>query len=249
MAYEDQLNQIRARLSVGSLTDAAFDQLLSARARSKSSQHWSPFCVGRRAALRFAERGARRILDVGSGPGKFCIAAASARPELEVHGIEQRAGLAASAITLARRLGLRNLQLRAGDALLAPWRTFDGFYFFNPFAENVLTIEDTIDQTVELSPARFCTQLLQVAKLLTAARKGTVIVTYHGLGGFIPSSYDLIREELVGAGCLRTWVKTTSREAAWYHVDQADDVSRTTRARVEGKLLAPLFSSPGAPAA
>jgi protein-L-isoaspartate O-methyltransferase len=166
MPYEDQLDQIRARLSVGSVTDTAFDQLLSAGARWKSSQHWSPFCVGRRAGLRFAERDARRILDVGSGPGKFCIAAASARPELEVHGIEQRAGLAASAITLASRLGLQNLQLRAGDALLAPWRTFDGFY-----------------------------------------------------------------------------------EAAWYHVDRADDVSRTTRARVEGKLLAPLFSTPGAPAA
>jgi hypothetical protein len=79
-------------------------------------------------------------------------------------------------------------------------------------------------------------ELLLVAHLLSTARVGATVVTYHGLGGPIPSSYDLVSEEPCGTACLRTWVKTRDRELAFYHVDRADDVERVPRAYLERKF-------------
>lgn len=230
------LERIHAGLRAGTLWDGAFDWLLPAMAREKSAQYWSPLSVARRAALRFAERGVQRVLDVGAGPGKFCIAAAIAQPDLEFCGIEQRAGLVEAARTLAAAFSLRNVQLRAGDAFGIPWRDFDGFFFFNPFAENVFRSHDRFDFTVELSEARLATALIRTSELLSSLRIGTVVVTYCGLGGPIPSSYDLLREEPVGSGLVRTWLKRRSHEFAWYHLEEEDSVSRLFRAVADRNL-------------
>jgi SAM-dependent methyltransferase len=182
--------------------------------------------VARRAALRFAERGVRRVLDVGAGPGKFCIAAALAQPALEFCGVEQRVALVDAARALASKLCVKNVQLRAEDAFDVPWSDFDGLFFFNPFAENVFGSHDAFDATVELSEARLATELLRTAELLSSLRIGTVAITYCGLGGPIPSSYDLMREESIGSGTLRTWIKRRSHESDWFHLDERDSVSR-----------------------
>jgi hypothetical protein len=85
---------------------------------------------------------------------------------------------------------------------------------------------------VPLSAARFRDELLGVASLLGSTRVGSVVITYHGLGGPIPSSYDLVCEDLVGTATLRTWVKTRLYEADWYHLDRVDDVPRVPRAEL-----------------
>jgi hypothetical protein len=54
-------------------------------------------------------------------------------------------------MNLASRLRLANVQFRIGDALLTSWHTFDGFYFFNPFSENVFGDYDRFDDEVDLS--------------------------------------------------------------------------------------------------
>ena len=92
------LNRSCADLLAGSVSDAAFDGLLPAVARVKSKQYWSPISVARRAATRFARHGCRRVLDVGCGPGKFCIAGAIERPDVHFFGVEQRTGLAETAM-------------------------------------------------------------------------------------------------------------------------------------------------------
>ncbi len=246
MPTDAHFARARASLLGGDNPDGAFDRLLPALAHAKSRQYWSPLCVARRAAIRFAERGARRVLDVGAGPGKFCIAAALTRPDLQFCGIEQRTGLVETARGLSTRLGVRNLEFRVGNALSVAWGEFDGFYFFNPFAENAFSSEDTFGETVALSGNRLGVELLRVTKLLSSLRTGSLVVTYCGLGGPIPSSYDLLSEELVGSASLRTWVKRRLLEEGWYHLDQQDDVSRAPRKYVERKLRrpVPLFRVP-----
>jgi SAM-dependent methyltransferase len=194
--------------------------------RIKARRYWTPVSVARRAALRFAAHRARRILDVGAGPGKFCIAAAYAQPDLEFCGVEQRGGLVDVARDLALQLRLGKLQFRVGNALSLEWREFDGLYFFNPFGENLFASEDTFDDAVELSESRLASELPRVLGLLSSLRSGAVVVTYCGLGGAIPSSFDLLREEPVGSGPLRTWVRRRSYEDCWCHLDFHDDVSR-----------------------
>jgi SAM-dependent methyltransferase len=217
----DYVERIRELLAGGGLLDAAFDQLLPPAARSKSLLHWTPLSVARLAALRFAEHGARCVLDAGSGPGKFCVVGATVCPELAFVGIEQRIGLVSAAKELAEGLGVTNAHFELGDALGRSWAPFDGFYFFNPFAENALGTHDLFDATRGEARRRFGSEARRVALRLREARRGSVLVTYHGLGGPIPSSYELATEEDSGFGCLRTWVKTRDREEKWVYLDYA----------------------------
>jgi SAM-dependent methyltransferase len=233
MPTADGFARVRAHLQRGARWDGAFDWLLPPLARTKGRRYWSPLSVARRAALRFTEFGVRRVLDVGAGPGKFCIAAALARPDLALCGIEQRHALVKTAQELAAGLRLTNVEFRVGDALMVPWRGFDGLFFFNPFGENVFATEDTFDSGVELSERRLAAELLGTFRKLSSLRLGSVAVTYCGLGGPIPSSYDLVREEPVGSAALRTWVKRRSYEAEWLHLDQQDEVSMLPRPSVE----------------
>jgi SAM-dependent methyltransferase len=236
MATTDRFDQVRASLLEGRRWDGSFDDLLPLPVRVKASRYWSPLSVACRAASRFADFGARQILDVGAGPGKFCIAAALARPELQLCGVEQREPLVDIARDLALRLELPNLEFRIGNALSIPWAEFDGFYFFNPFSENIFSSENIFDDAVELSEARLASELLCVIELLSSLRTGTVVVTYCGLGGAIPSSFDLMREEPVGSGALRTWIKRRSYEDVWCHLDLHDDVSRMRRRGLQEHL-------------
>ncbi|HET7544141.1 MAG TPA: methyltransferase domain-containing protein [Polyangiaceae bacterium] len=174
--------------------------------------------MARRAALRFAEHGVRQVLDVGSGPGKFCIAAALARPDIDFFGIDRGVQLTATAAALAAKLRVPNAQFKVGDVLDAPWHDFNGFYFFNPFGDN--SASDGSDGR---------TDLIRVAERLGEASRGAIVVTYHGLGGAIPSTYDLLSEEPVGTGQLRVWIKNRSRAVGWYHLDYAYGVSRAPR--------------------
>jgi Methyltransferase domain len=125
----DDDRMLRSHLLADDVLDMEFDELLSPVAKARSREFWTPVWVARRAAARFAERGVRRVLDVGSGPGKFCIVAASAQPELEFCGIEQREQLVESANDLAQRLHVGNSEFSVGDALAASWHSLVGFTF------------------------------------------------------------------------------------------------------------------------
>src|SRR5258706_1311237 len=217
--HEDYLDRVRERLAAGRLLDAAFDVLLPPAGRAKSTLHWTPVGVAHAVALRFAGHGARYVLDAGSGPGKFCVVAASACPYLTFLGIEQRVGLVSAARELSARLKVMNAHFELGDALDRSWAPFDGFYFFNPFAENALGVDGVFDAAGSVAKRRFGTEAMRVARRLREARRGSVLITYHGLGGPIPSSYELTLEENVGTGCLRTWIKTRDCEEEWVYLD------------------------------
>jgi predicted RNA methylase len=234
MPNDQYVGRIAARLRTGEVFDGGFDQLLPLHARAHSLWHWSPVYVAQRAAVRFAEHGARRVLDVGAGPGKFCIVAGASQPGLEFHGVEQHVELVATAKRLAELLDLRNVRFSSGDALLALTGPFDGFYFFNPFFDDPFGAEEHAGLRSEPPIPRIAAAAIRVTDSLRSARDRTVVVTYHGLGGPIPSSYDLVCEEPVGSGCLRTWVKTRANEESWYYLDEADDVTRVPRWYVEG---------------
>lgn len=236
MRGEELFERIRAQMLSAVTVDSAFDGLLPPLARAKSRQYWSPLCVAHRAAPRFHERGVKRVLDVGAGPGKFCIAAGFASPNVEYCGVEQRVALVEAARHLATSLQLKNVEFRLGNVLQVPWSEFDGFFFYNPLVENVFGADLAFDETVELSGSRFGGELLKIVELLSSVRVGSVVVTYCGLGGPIPSSYELRLEETVGAGRLRTWIKSRAYEANWYYLDHHKDVGRAPRRYIERKL-------------
>jgi len=220
--------------SVGTMTDAEFDALLPSEVQRASRIYWTPVAVARRAAHVFEELGVRRVLDVGSGPGKFCVVAAARAPSIAFVGIEHRPQLVTIAQALAAEVGITNATFSVGDTTRIPWTDFDACYVYNPFAENSFDAEDQFDSTVELSHARYVGEARRVADELAAAPVGRIVLTYHGLSGPIPSSYELVHIETAGTGWLRVWRKGTAGKADKYWVEEGPDVSCWVAAPVEG---------------
>jgi hypothetical protein len=216
---------LRRHLARQVLDDAAFDAMYAGPIQAKSASFWTPLAVASRAAALFALHGARRVLDVGSGPGKFCLAAGCMHPDLDFVGIEHRAELVSAACLAQSRLGLENVGFLYGDATRAPWDRFDGLYLFNPFSENLCDHDEQLDNTVELSTARYMSDVRRVAAALATAAVGNCVVTYHGFGGPIPSSYELIHAERAQTDWLRVWIKQrpTARGDGCF-VERGDDV-------------------------
>lgn len=217
-------------------SDALFDRELPRYVRDRSRQYWTPVAVAARVAASFREWGAGRVLDVGCGPGKFCVVAACLQPELQFHGIDRRQRLVRLGTRLARRFGADNVRLSAGDVTQMQWEHYDGFYFFNPFAESTFEACERFDDTVDLSMVRFGSELLRVESLLEKASPGTVVVTYHGLGGPIPASYELVADERAGSDRIRTWVQGPARSSRWAWLETLGGVRQLSRRELHDTL-------------
>jgi predicted RNA methylase len=224
--------------------DASFDRQLPRRIRARSRQYWTPVAVAIRVAARFRNHCARSILDVGCGPGKFCIVAGCLDPKFAVHGIDQRPRLVRHGARLARKLGAHNVRLSVGDVTRMSWDAYQGLYFFNPFAENIFHKQDRFDEEVQLSALRFASELLRVERLLERARVGTVVVTYHGLGGPIPSSYELVTDERAGSDHVRTWIQRQRPDSRWVWLEMQDAVLRVARRDLHSALASLICECP-----
>ena len=203
--------------------DAAFDSIYPPSIRAISRRYWTPVDVARRAALLFREAGVRRVLDVGSGVGKFVLVAAAVAPEVTFVGVEQRARLVEVARRAHQRLRLPNAVFTVGEATASSWRGFDGLYFFNPFAENLFLDGEQVDDAVELTEARFFRDIVRTERALREASLGTSIVTYHGMSGRMPACYELSQSMRAGSDWLRLWVKTREH-AEGFFLEHGDDV-------------------------
>lgn len=203
---------VAERLRSGAhVSDAAFDALLPTPLRRGSLTWWTPVQVALTAAGWLAEAGAQRVIDVGAGLGKFC-AIAALRTQRAVVGVEHRAPLVAAGQALASALRAEVELVQGGLEAVQPQR-FDAFYFYNPFAENLCEGDERFDTQVPLSFERYLADVNRVEGWLRACPVGTVMVTYNGLGGRIPLSWSVKREQPLGVDRLRLWVKG-ARDAA-----------------------------------
>ena len=204
------------RSSARHAEDWAFDAIYPPAIRAISRRFWTPVDVARRAARLLWQAGARRVLDVGSGVGKFVLVAAGAVPEMRFVGVEQRPHLVEVARRAHEQLQLPNVRFVVGEATSSSWHNFDGFYFFNPFAENLFVDEDRLDDAVELTDSRFFRDVVRTERALREAPLGTAVVTYHGMSGRMPACYDLSQTTRAGADWLRLWVKTRERAEGFF---------------------------------
>jgi SAM-dependent methyltransferase len=200
---EHTIAEVRAQQIVD---DTRFDAIYPARVCELSSRYWTPVRVARRAAEMLVRFGGTRVLDVGSGAGKFCLVGALTSPGTFV-GVEQRAHLVEMAQGIADRYAVTNASYVHGDLTTVDCDAFDAFYFFNPFAENHFSRLERIDSTVTLTPARCEEDLAITFEGLARARLGTRVVTYHGLRGDLPESYERYSCESCGTDMLELWVK------------------------------------------
>ena len=223
--------------AIDNMTDGQIDALLPPVMRLVSPMYWTPVRVARRAAQIFDDLEVTRVLDVGSGPGKFCVVAGARVPRISFVGIEHRTHLVAAARSLAAKVGTANVTFEHGDATNLPDTGFDGFYVFNSFAENGFSAHNQLDQTVELSRVRLVGDVMRVERWLATRPVGTVLLTYHGLGGPIPSSYECVHVEAAGTAWLRAWQKGRDGKGDGYWLEDDAEITRATLEDVVSHLL------------
>jgi SAM-dependent methyltransferase len=218
-----------------SIEDEKFDLIYPPNVRKLSSVFWTPVAVAAEAAKMLVTdqtchgeglaKAGTRVLDIGCGPGKFCLVGASLTNG-RFTGVEQRSDLVAAARQAATDLGLprppardsirsslgeggSNVEFIDGNVLEVDFANYDAFYLFNPFEENMYG-GHKIDSAVPLSPTLFKRYTSHVAAQLGARPLGTRVVTYAGYADDIPACYYC--EEALFGDDLKLWIKQREHE-------------------------------------
>jgi ubiquinone/menaquinone biosynthesis C-methylase UbiE len=185
------------------IKDNVFDDLFSDELKDVAEIHFSPIEVVRKAAQYLVKKKGDRILDIGSGAGKFCMIG-SVVTDGFFTGVEQRKHLHDLANSISERHNLTNLMFINANIIDIPFQDFDGFYLFNPFYENINPI-GKMDDLVELKRVLYDEYSLYVNLQLASKPIGTKLVTYFSYLTEIPDSYRLQSSDFEGK--LKMWEK------------------------------------------
>jgi SAM-dependent methyltransferase len=183
--------------------DANFDDLYPEHIQNLSQMHWTPVDIARRASDFLAIPGAR-VLDIGSGVGKFCMVAGFFHPETMFHGIEQREELYTFAEIAKAEISLPNVHFIHGNLTELDFSDYDHFYFYNPFYENIEP-DSRIDYAVETSFELYDQYSRLVYQMLAEKPPETRLVTFHAADSQVPPGYQLVGNSY--SRVLKRWIK------------------------------------------
>lgn len=178
-------------------SDVAFDSLYPPFIRTLSNYHWTPLGIAYLAGRFLAGDGNARVLDIGCGVGKFCLAAASRMPDAHFYGVEQRATLIEYAEAANRRLKLDNVSFIHGNFTQLDLRNYDHFYFYNSFYENLDAV-NKIDDSIDYSPGLYDYYNRYLFRQLQYKPSGTRLCTFCSSEHEIPPDFHVVASELDG---------------------------------------------------
>jgi hypothetical protein len=188
--------------------DRAIDNLMQDDLRTRSALHWTPRDVAVRAATWIDDLGIRTVIDIGSGVGKFCIAAALSG-KANYLGIEQRGRLVKESRRLVERFGLEaRIRFIHGTLGSTHLPSAEAYYMYNPFGENLFGPECQIDGDVELSEERYQRDIRAAEHMLAGMPPGTFLITYNGFGGQVPPTFRRVRVARDLPNVLSVWEKS-----------------------------------------
>lgn len=201
IASSDVIDDLRQGLEI---TDDAFDSLYPASVQSLSARQWTPVIVAKLAAAYLVnDVKGTKVLDIGSGCGKFCLIGA-ATTKGNFYGVEQRENL----VDLSKKIAFKNQLPTAAfihtNIAAISFAEYNAFYFFNPFFENISS-SSIIDNKVLRSKALFFQYSKYVHDQLCEMPIGTRVATYWSICNEVPESYDI--ESVAFNGKLVFWKK------------------------------------------
>lgn len=204
---------------LNSKKDQDFDLIFPEAIGRLSVCHWSPVNVCRTAAQMLAVEPGTRVLDIGCGPGKFCVIGATST-QGHFTGVEQRGKLARIAQDVVKKHRVPRVDIVHGNIQDVNFRDFEAFYLFNPFEENVLpTLR--IDYDVELNPKLYTEYTVHVHQQLQRMPMATRVVTYCGDCLEIPDCYACVKTAFTDK--LKLWVKKHPSPDYVHAASLADD--------------------------
>lgn len=183
--------------------DTEYDWLCPKHLQLLSLKYFSPLSIAQKAA-EFLSLPNTRVLDIGSGVGKFCLTAGYYFPKTCFYGVEQRHELHHLAENIKRYTDLSNVHFIYGNVTQINFKEFDHFYFYNPFYENI-DQTNTIDDTIELSEGLYDYYTRYLYTALNAKPPGTRLATYQSLEQEIPPDYRLA--DVFYDTLLKMWIK------------------------------------------
>jgi SAM-dependent methyltransferase len=190
------------RLSID-ITDEDFNRIYPHDIRVLSSKHWSPVAVAKAASEFLIDRPGARILDVGSGAGKFCMVGA-AHTKGHFTGVEQRQHLVELSEKISILHGLRRVKYLHANITDIDFRDYTAFYFYNSFYENVNPV-NKIDDTVQLDVQLYDSYSVYMVEQLSSLPSGTRFASYYTPSTVVPRSYRLV--DSLYDGLLNFWEK------------------------------------------
>ena len=185
-------------------SDEQFDGLYPASSTSLLKRHWTPLQVASKAAQFLAAEKNVSILDIGSGVGKFCIAAAHFMPEAFYTGIEQRGNLVEQANEAKNTLGCKQVDFIHGNFTKINFKKFDHFYFFNSFYEN-FSFTENMDNEIVYSKELYDQYTYLMRMQLGQKPSGTRLTTFHSTEDEIPDDFLVVGTEMDNT--LKFWMK------------------------------------------
>ena len=180
-----------------------FDQVYPIKFQEISKIHWTPVEVIELAVEWLIQKDETKILDIGSGVGKFCIVGALIS-KAKFTGIEKREYLFEEALKVKNKIGVNNVEFINDNITNFDFKNYNSFYYYNPFCEQIATT-DLIDNSISYSENKFELYQEYVSEQFKKAAIGTKIVTYCSDSYVIPSGYAL--SNLNYNGLLQLWIK------------------------------------------
>jgi SAM-dependent methyltransferase len=185
-------------------SDAAFDQLYPTAIQELAYRHWTPLEVAKKAAEYLVTKKKNKILDIGSGVGKFCLAAAQHKPAAFFYGIEQRQSLVDLANAAKEKLDIKNVSFLQGNFTKVDFSQYDHFYFYNSFYEN-LDGTPKIDSSLHYTGELFDYYNAYLHQQLEKMPAGTRLATFHIIEEELTQGYHIVGTDLEDS--LKYWVK------------------------------------------
>lgn len=192
--------KLQLNIDVG---DQLFNTIYPLRIKRHSILHWTPVEVAKLAADYLVDRPGKKVLDIGSGAGKFCLVGA-ASTKGRFYGVEQREGLVKLSQELARIHDMDNVDFIHSNITQISFADYDAFYFYNPFYENIDS-SLSIDNKITTDEKLYFIYSEYVEDQLKRTPVGTRLVTYWSTFIEIPEGFDL--EFTAYNGKLNFWIK------------------------------------------
>ena len=186
------------------ITDLEFNKLYPREISQHSQLYWSS-----REAIEKAIswlKDCTNILDIGSGNGKFCLIG-SHLIDAKFTGVERRENLVFHAVKVAKETKSL-VQFIHDDVKNINFSNYDGFYFYNSFAEHIRHNNKfhSIDKEMEDSDEVYDFYQKILHNKLTTTKKGCLFVTHNNEARFMPESFELL--EMTDDNELTLWKKT-----------------------------------------
>ena len=174
-------------------TDEEFNGISGKHIASLSNLHWTPLKIARKASEWLCNSKDSKILDVGSGIGKFCLVGALTT-DGEYTGVEQRENLVKISNKIIDQNKISKVKFIYNNFKHINFNNYTGFYLYNPFWENIAN-DKLIDNKITVSESLYKEYNKLLSDKLSKLKAGVLVVTYLMKEDDIPQCFSIKKHQ------------------------------------------------------